>query len=272
MYGDLFDWAESQKKEWTYEETIDFIHELLSLCIHCIVLHNCLDSSLPLCQASPQSLLDKIKSNKAHVYICNKELVVIIPEVGQYRIQKPHQVQQEQLQPQVQLQQQLQLQPQVQLQAQLQAQLQVQLQVQQLQLQQEQLKQEQLQQAQLKQEQLQLQEQLEQLKQEQLEQLKQEQLEQLKQEQLQEEQQEQQEQQEPIEIEEPVICEPKDNSDSDEEIELVKVCDNYVIKNTLVVIDMNNYKVIGHLVDNKLIKEQNNEVIEICRQFHLSFS
>jgi len=181
----LLEWAESQKREWSYDETIQFVLDVSTLSLHCMVLDEMLNLSLPLCFATPECLLEKIKANQAFVYIYQSLLVIVLPNVGQYRIQVPKVPQVTQV-IQVQLSKEL----------------------------------------------------------------------------------EQNDIDNQFEIEEPVVCEPVSD---DEEIDLIKEGEFYLIKGTNVIVDIEKFTVLGHIVNHELVKEQNQEVIDICKQYSLTF-
>ena len=68
-----------------------------------------------------------------------------------------------------------------------------------------------------------------------------------------------------VEVEEPVEV------DESEDVDVVRHGDHYLIKDTRVVIDIERFIVLGHLNESIVIHEQNQEVMDICKQYQLQF-
>jgi hypothetical protein len=74
-----------------------------------------------------------------------------------------------------------------------------------------------------------------------------------------------------VEVEAPHIIDHTKDKEQ-EEFDVIKIGDYFVIKGTNVVINVDEYCVMGYLSNQTLIKEQNQEVVEVCSQYELPFS
>ena len=73
------------------------------------------------------------------------------------------------------------------------------------------------------------------------------------------------------EMEAPHIIDHTKEDKEQEEFDVIKVGDYFVIKGTNIVINVEEYCVMGYLSNQTLVKEQNQEVIEVCSQYDLPF-
>ena len=57
----------------------------------------------------------------------------------------------------------------------------------------------------------------------------------------------------------------------EEDVDVVRHGEHYLINDTHVVIDIERFIVLGHLNESGVVHEQNQEVVDICKRYQLQF-